>query len=620
MSAGILTECDPDGVLTLTFNDPTRSMNVLSNPVIRELACAIDAAIEDPAVKGLLLRSGKASFVAGADLRELLATLEKKPTLAEGFALSQRLQQALRRLETCGKPVVAAINGTALGGGLELCLACHYRVLTDDPTALIGLPEVTLGLLPGGGGTQRLPREIGIAAALPLMTRGTALTPRQALELGIVDALAPPEKTEACARAWLATAPSPSQPWDRKGYLLPGGGVMSAPVAQAFMLATAHTAKTTQRNYPAPMAILSAVFEGCNVPIDAGLTIESKHFATLVSGPVPRNMIRTLFVGKGMADKLAYRPPGIAPVPVNRLGIIGAGMTGAGVAYVAARAGLSVVLLDSSKALAQLGRTYLEGMSVKEVDRGGTTAAAAAASLERITPTADDADLAGCDLVVEAVAGSAPAAQRRDQFIGLHFFSSVDEMPLVEIIVGGDTSLQTVARALDFVAKIRKTPIVIKDGPGFYTSRVFGTYTTEGMKLLEEGVSPALIENAAISAGMPVGPLAKRMGLDDMFPRAANQPSVEDVKQRLLHIQALESSRCVEEGVITRPSDADIGSVFGIGFPSYTGGTLSYIDTIGIQRFVADCTHLAARCGARFQPSPWLIERAARGTPFHGTQ
>jgi 3-hydroxyacyl-CoA dehydrogenase/enoyl-CoA hydratase/3-hydroxybutyryl-CoA epimerase len=712
MSHTIKTECDDSGILTLTFNDPGRSMNVLSGEVISELAHTLEAAVLDPQVKALLICSAKAGFVIGADLRELLQILENRPTLAEGCRLSQRLTLVLRMMETCGKPVAAAINGTALGGGLELCLACHYRVLADDPKALMGLPEVTLGLLPGAGGTQRLPRLVGVAGALPLLTTGNSIAPHQALKLGIVHALAAPSDVVMQAREWLLSSPAPVQPWDKKGYDLPGGGVMTPPVAQALMHATARVARTTQRNYPAPIAILSAVFEGCSVPIDAALKIESNHFATLMVGPVPRNMIRTLFVSKGLVDKLAYRPTGIAAKPVRKLGVIGAGMMGAGVAHVAARAGIPVILLDSSQALASRGKAYSENVLTKECERGRLGTEAALASLKRITPTAEYADLAGCDLVIEAVfeqralkadvirkcetvisntvilasntstlpiTSLAQNLQRPEQFIGIHFFSPVERMPLVEIIVGRQTSQETLARALDFVATIRKTPIIVNDGRGFYTSRVFATYTAEGMKLLEEGVNPALIENAAVAAGMPVGPLAvsdevtlelqynatlqaerdlggafvapanyqvlktmvidlKRIGkraghgfyeyppnetkylwpgLSTLFPLAAIQPSLNEVKQRLLHIQALESARCFEEGVITRAADADIGSVLGIGFPSYTGGALSYIDTLGIDRFVADCAYLADRNGTRFEPSAWLRERAARSAPFH---
>jgi 3-hydroxyacyl-CoA dehydrogenase/enoyl-CoA hydratase/3-hydroxybutyryl-CoA epimerase len=712
MSHTIKTECDDNGILTLTFDDPLRSMNVLSQDVISELAHTLQAAVLDPQVKALLICSAKAGFVVGADLRELLEILENRPTLAAGCRLSQRLTLLLRMMETCGKPVAAAINGTALGGGLELCLACHYRVLADDPKALIGLPEVTLGLLPGAGGTQRLPRLVGVAGALPLLTTGNSIAPHQALKLGIVHALAAPSDVVKHAREWLVSAPVPVQPWDKKGYCLPGGGVMTPPVAQALTQATARVARTTQRNYPAPIAILSAVFEGCNVPIDAALKIESNHFATLLVGPVPRNMIRTLFVSKGLVDKLAYRPTGITAKPVRKLGVIGAGMMGAGVAHVAARAGIPVILLDSSQALANRGKAYSENVLTKEVERGRLGTEAALASLKRITATAEYADLAGCDLVIEAVfeqrelkadvirqcetvisstvilasntstlpiTSLAQNSQRPEQFIGIHFFSPVERMPLVEIIVGRQTSQETLARALDFVATIRKTPIIVNDGRGFYTSRVFATYTAEGMKLLEEGVNPALIENAAVAAGMPVGPLAvsdevtlelqynaalqgerdlgaafvapanyqvlktmvinlKRIGkraghgfyeyppnetkylwpgLSTLFPLAAIQPSLNEVKRRLLHIQALESARCFEEGVITRAADADIGSILGIGFPAYTGGALSYIDTIGIDRFVADCAYLAGRNGTRFEPSAWLRERAARGAPFH---
>lgn len=714
MTAVISTDMADNGILTLTFDDPDRPINVLSREVINEFAQAVDQAVDDRAVKSILLCSGKSTFVAGADLKELLALLQDGFTLAQGHALSQRLKLVLRRLESCGKPVAAAMNGTALGGGFELALACHYRVLSDDAKTLVGLPEVTLGLLPGGGGTQRLPRLIGIVAALPLLLQGTLLNAQQALSLGIVDQIAPPSQLNALARKWLESTATTHQPWDRKTYVLPGGGVMSAPVAQTFALATAKITKVSQRNYPAPIAILSAVFEGCNVPIDVGLEIESDYFATLLTGPVPRNMIRTLFVAKGMADKLSQRPKDIATRPVRKLGVLGAGMMGSGVAYVAARAGIDVVLLDSSLDLASKGKDLCGRILGSEMKRGRLTDSAAEVIIGRISPTTQYAHLAGSDMVIEAVfeqrdlkrdvigrgeatlapdatfatntstlpiSGLAASVQRPKQFIGIHFFSPVERMPLVEIIVGTETSSETVARALDFVAQLRKTPIVVRDGRGFFTSRVFGTFTAEGVALLSEGVNPALIENAALAAGMPVGPLAvsdevslelqynvvlqgerdlgplfvapvnyallktfvldlKRTGkksghgfyeypatgkkflwpgLSALIPRSIEQPSVGEVKRRLLHIQALEGARCVEEGVISRPTDADIGSVLGIGFPSYTGGVLSYIDTLGIRRFVEECNELAIRYGERYRPSPWLMERAARGQSFHGS-
>jgi 3-hydroxyacyl-CoA dehydrogenase/enoyl-CoA hydratase/3-hydroxybutyryl-CoA epimerase len=705
-------ECDAAGILTLCFADPSRPMNVLADAVIAELRAAVESAAADARVKGVLIRSAKTSFIVGADLKELVTAYERGITAAQGYAMSQALSQIFRRLETLGKPVAVAINGTALGGGLELCLACHHRVLSSDPKAGLGLPEVKVGLLPGAGGTQRLPRLLGIGNALPLLAEGGTVKPDRALSLGLVHALAPADETVQRAREWLLTGPEPIQPWDRKGFALPGGGVASREVIQTFMMASALVAKSTQHNYPAPIAILSAVYEGCNVPIDTGLKIESRYFGKLIADPTARNMMRTLFINKGAADKLAHRPTEFPRSAVAKLGVLGAGMMGAGIAYVAALAGIEVVLLDSALPLAEKGKDYTAKLLKKEIERGRSTEEQAAAVLARIKPTAGYGDLAGCDLVIEAVfeerqvkaevtgrceaviapgtvlasntstlpiTGLATNSSRPEQFIGMHFFSPVERMPLVEIIVGERTSRAAVARAMDLVGQLKKTPIVVNDGRGFYTTRVFGTYTAEGMKLLQDGASPALIENAATAAGMPVGPLAvsdevtlelqyraamqaqadlgsrfvppvnfevlqkfvlglKRIGrrtgggfydypaggkkhlwpgLAEVFPPLAEQPQVEEVKRRLLHIQALESARCFEEGIVTRAADGDLGSILGVGFPAWTGGTLSYIDTMGIERFVAECAAMAKRYGPRFKPSKWLKARAASGVSFH---
>ena len=515
------------------------------------------------------------------------------------------------------------------------------------------------------------------------------------------------------ARQWILQGGEGVQPWDRKGFRIPGGAGQTSPAAaQAFMVGTALTAKTTMRNYPAPLAILSCVYEGTQLPIDQGLAIESRYFGQLLAGSVARNLMRTMFVNKGLADKLARRPAGPPKSQVRRLGILGAGMMGAGVAYVSALAGMDVVLIDSTLELAEKGKEYSRRLLAKDVERGKRTQADVDAVLARIRPTVSYDDLAGVDLVIEAVfesreikadvtakaeaviprnavfasntstlpiSGLAQASKRPQQFIGIHFFSPVDRMPLVEIILGKKTSEDTLARALDYVGQLRKTPIVVNDSRGFYTSRCFGTFVYEGMAMLQEGVNPALVENAARMAGMPVGPLAvadevtidlqwkvirqtehdlgrrfvkpvaydvvrkfveelKRPGrrfgagfydypqdakkhlwpgLAEAFPRAMQQPAVDEVQKRLMYIQALETTRCMEEGVVTTAAEADLGSILGWGFPAWTGGTLSYIDTIGIRPFVAECDRLAKRYGKRFKPSKWLRERAKRDEPFH---
>jgi 3-hydroxyacyl-CoA dehydrogenase / enoyl-CoA hydratase / 3-hydroxybutyryl-CoA epimerase len=707
-------EVGEDGVALLTIDVPGSQMNVLTPEFESDLSAAIEHICGEAAIKGAVITSGKADvFIAGADLKDLV-TAYGRETLRHAYARSQRLSGLYRRLETCGKPVAAAINGLALGGGLELCLACHYRVLSDRPKAVLGLPEVKVGLLPGAGGTQRLPRLIGIAHALPMLLEGNPVAPEQALKLGIVHAVLPPDHLVMKAREWVTANRDAVQPWDSQGYRVPGGvGCLAPHAAESFQAGTARLAKSSMRNYPAPPAISAAVFEGTIVPIDLGLRIESKYFASLLVGPVARNLIRTMFINKGAADKLVRRPVGVAKSAVSRLGVLGAGMMGGGIAYAAAAAGIEVVLIDTTQELADRGKAYSANLLRKEIAKGRVTQEKANALLARITTTTDYAALAGSDLVVEAVfesrdikrdvtvkaaavlpdtaifasntstlpiSGLSQAFPRPEQFIGIHFFSPVERMPLVEIIKGRRTGDAALAKALDFVRQLRKTPIVINDSPGFFTSRVFGTFIDEGMAMLAEGVEPALIENTARMAGMPVGPLAisdevtielqlkvyeqavadglpksfqrlaaihvvkkmvalgrigrrggagfyeyppdgkKRLwaGLRELFPIAARQPEVEELKRRFLYIQALETVRCLEEGVIEHPADADLGSILGIGYPSWTGGVLSFVETIGLAEFVQRSGMLASRHGARFEPTQELIDRAAGNRSFYG--
>ncbi len=705
---------DADGIATLTLDVAGKPMNVLEPVFNAELAAAVEAAVADSNVKGIVITSGKAAFVAGADIKELVEAYDRGITPAEAATWSQALNRLYRRIETCGKPVAAAVNGLALGGGLEMALACHYRVLADDPKAVVGLPEVKIGLLPGAGGTQRVPRLIGVMAAAKLLTDGNPIAPAEAKKLGLVHELAPAAEVVARARAWLLGTPDAVAPWDKKGFRIPGGGNSLSPaVTQTMMGGTALIAKMTLRNYPAPQEILAAIYEGCSVPFDKGLLVESKHFGRLLSGPVARNLMRTMFVNKGLVDKLARRPADVPKWQVKKLGILGAGMMGAGIAHVSALAGMDVVLIDSTQAAAEKGKAYSAKLLQKEVDRGRRKEESRDAVLARIMPTTDYALLKGCELVIEAVfedrnikadvtaktevvlgrdavfasntstlpiTGLAKASKRPANFIGIHFFSPVEKMPLVEIIKGKRTSTETVARAMDYVGQLRKTPIVVNDSRGFFTSRVFGTYCAEGARMLEEGITPALIENAGRMAGMPVGPLAvtdevsielsykvmkqtaadlgdkyepstawpvvrhfvedlqrlgrksgggfydypadgspKRLwaGLAQEYPPAAVQPDVAELRQRLLHIQALETARCVEEGVLESSMEGDLGSILGIGFPAWAGGALSYIDTVGIAQFVKDCEVLAKRHGKRFKPSKWLKDKAARGEGFY---
>lgn len=704
---------DAGGIAVLTIDIEDRSMNLMTAEFLQDLMTAIDRISSDDKVIGAVITSAKTSFMAGADLLHFVRSFDPAAKPQDVYAWCRNLQQTLRKMETCGKPVAAAINGTALGGGLEVCLACHYRVAADNPKAVLGQPEVTVGLIPGGGATQRLPRMIGIEKSLQLITQGTHLEPAEALELGIVNELVAPGSELAAAKNWVRESGDPEQPWDKKGFRIPGGaGLMNPSAIQTFMVGTALLQKMTDHNYPAPIAIMSAVYEGTVLPIDKALDVESKYFASMLMNPVSRNMIRTLFINKGAADKLVRRPKGPGPRPVRKLGILGAGMMGAGIAFVSARAGIGVVLLDTSKDKAEAGKDYSRGLLQKRIDRGRMSSDEAAGVLERIDTTTDFADLGACELVIEAVfedrkikaevtakteavvaddtilssntstlpiTGLARASSRPEQFIGIHFFSPVDKMPLVEVIVGEMTNDTAIAQALDYVRQIRKTPIVVNDSRGFYTSRVFGVFSREGISMLAEGINPALIENAARHAGMPVGPLAvtdevtlelsyhvmqqakadladdyvastadaviskfveeldrkgKRFGrgfyeypaggrkflwpgLKDFYPLAVEQPSADEVKKRLLYSQAIETVRCMEEGVVTHPADADVGSVFGWGFPPYTGGTISFIETEGLKRFVAEADRLTKTYGERFAVPEQLRSMAENGQTFY---
>ncbi len=704
---------DDDGIARVVFDRPGKSMNTLTAEVVEELAATVDEIASNDRIRGAVITSGKPAFCAGADLIDIVDEIDPEADPNEVLAKTARLSAVCRQLETCGKPVAAAINGTALGGGLEIALACHYRVCADEPKARLGQPEVKVGLMPGAGGTQRLPRLIGLEASLPLLLQGTEVSPAKAAELGIVSALVEPGTEADAAARWVREAGTPEQPWDQKGFRFPGGaGLMHPKAVQTQMFGTALLQKTTHHNYPAPIAIMSAVYEGSVLPMDRALAIESRYFAKLMTSVEARNMVRTLFVHKGYADKLVRRPDGVEPGTVRRVGILGAGMMGAGIAWVSARAGIDVVLLDTTVEKAERGRDYSRSLAEKQVERGRMRADEAEDLLARITATDDYGELAGCDYVVEAVfedrdvkadvtaraeavipsgaifgsntstlpiTGLAEKSKRPEQFIGIHFFSPVEKMPLVEVIVGEKTGDEAIARTLDYVRQIRKTPIVVSDSRGFYTSRVFGTYTREGMAMLAEGVRPALIENVARHAGMPVGPLEvtdevslelawkvmtqtkkdlggdyvetpadqvletmveklgrrgrragggfyeypadadKRLwpGLSAHFTVAESQPDPEQVRKRLLYVQALDAVRCLEEGVLGHPADGDVGAVFGWGFPPYTGGPFSLIESVGLQVFVDEAERLASACGERFEPPDILRRLAREGRSFY---
>lgn len=716
MTPSIRHDIDADGITTLTIDVPGQSMNVIGAPFLSDLAALLDWIVADDSVKGVVIASGKQSgFMAGMDLKAMEALLADSDDMGGLFGRVFELNRLLRRLETCGKPVACAIEGACLGGGFELALACHYRVVGDDPKTQLGLPECLLGLIPGGGGTQRMPRLTGVQTALTYMLQGKLFRPADGLALKLLDAVVPAGTALAAARAWVMSNPDAhTQPWDRKGFKVPGGaGAMNPAFVQNFIGAVPMMVKQTQHNIHGPAALLSAVYEGLQLPMDRAIRVESKYFAKVLADAQARSMVRTLFVNKQAAERGARRPATVAPAPTRKLAMLGAGMMGAGIASVAAQAGMEVVLLDRDMVAAETGKAHAQAELAARVAKGSLTEEKMAQIRARITPATDFAALAGSDFVIEAVFedpgikaqvtrkveavlgpdtifGSntstlpigtlAGAWSKPENFIGIHFFSPVERMPLVEVILGPKTGEAALAKALDFIAQIRKTPIVVNDSRGFYTSRCFATYVGEGTQMLAEGINPALIENMGRQLGMPVGPLAvsdevsielglkvmqatrdalgtayrpsaaddvlekmvvqldrrgrkngrgyydypadggsKRLwpGLTQHFHPAAEQPSPEDVRERLLYRQLIECARCLEEGVLSGPEDGDIGAIFGWGFAAHTGGPFSHMDNLGIGTVVGVLDRLAGIHGDRFTPTAQLREMAASGRRFY---
>jgi 3-hydroxyacyl-CoA dehydrogenase/enoyl-CoA hydratase/3-hydroxybutyryl-CoA epimerase len=708
MNKAISLTVGDDGILVASMNLPGRPMNVVGD----ELMAGIDVAMErlaDPALKGLVLTSGKADFCAGGDL-DRMSTWTKAQ---QAFEASMAMKQLLRRMELQGKPVVAAINGHALGGGLELALACHARIAIDEPRLKLGQPEVKLGLLPGGGGTVRLPRLLGIQQALQICAEGGDLSPAQALGMGLLTAVAR-DRDDLLdqAKAWVVANPKPKQPWDQPKFRMPGGDSRSPAMAKLFAVAPSIAAAKSQGNYPAVQHIMSSLFEGGLMDFDNACVVESRYFAACVVSQASQNMIGTLWYQLNACRKGASRPTGVATSKVRQLGVLGAGMMGAGIAYVSAKAGIQVVLLDSTLEAAERGKGYAQGLLDKAVQRGRSSAEKRDALLACITPTTDFEALAGCDLVIEAVfedravkaevtrrvqavlgadvvfasntstlpiTGLAEASAKPENFIGLHFFSPVDKMPLVEIIVGKATSNETLAKGFDYVLQIGQTPIVVNDSRGFYTSRVFATYVMEGIAMLEEGVHPRSIEVAGLQAGMPMPPLALQdeislslglhvadqtkqdlaaegkdyaehpgigavrqlceigrigkkagkgfydwsaggkllwPGLAAMFPVATQQPDLREIIDRLMFAQANEAARCFEEGVLRSTADGNIGSIFGWGFAPFHGGALQFINAMGAAVFVARARELATICGPRFEPAAVVVRQSETGGRF----
>jgi 3-hydroxyacyl-CoA dehydrogenase/enoyl-CoA hydratase/3-hydroxybutyryl-CoA epimerase len=715
---------DPDGIALVTWDSPGRPMNLIDRKVVEELAAILDEVVGSPAIKGAVITSGKDSFCAGADLgmldqmrREFAETARargEEAAVAALFDESRKLSLLYRRIETCGKPWVAAINGVALGGGFELCLACHHRVAAQG-RAVVGLPEVRLGLFPGAGGTQRVARVLQPADALRFLLRGDQLRADQAQALKLIDAVVGASDLVRSAKDWIKAIGSAKAPWDSDGFKLPGGPVYSKAGMNTFPAAIALYRRETYDNYPAARAILQVVYEGLQLPMDSALRVESRWFAKILRSPEAAAMIRSLFVSMQEINKGARRPPSAPASSLATVGVVGAGFMGAGIAFVTAKAGLKVVLIDRDQATADKGKARSQELMTAEVERGRATSAERDALLARIAATADYGALRDCDLVIEAVfedrgvkaetigkveavisertifgsntstlpiTSLAQLSKRPANFIGVHFFSPVERMALVELIIGKATGEAALAAAMDYVRAIRKTPIVVNDSRGFYTSRVVGTYLREGHLMLAEGVPAAMIENTGRMAGMPVGPLAlndevavdlawkilkateadlgaagvdarqkallqqmveklgrlgrkngkgfydypqdgrKRLwpGLADLQKKKLDPDGIDvtELKLRLLVIQALESARCVEEGVITDVREADIGSILGFGFAPFSGGTLSYIDTMGAKPFVELCRRLEKKHGGRFKPGKLLAEMAARGETFYG--
>jgi 3-hydroxyacyl-CoA dehydrogenase / enoyl-CoA hydratase / 3-hydroxybutyryl-CoA epimerase len=711
---------DGDGIVTLTLDDPTQPVNTMRARFVDDLdTVARRMERERDAVTGVIITSAKSTFFAGGDLRELIqATPDVAADVAAG---SDRIKAALRTIETLGVPVVAALNGSALGGGLEIALACHHRIAVEDGKAVFGLPEVTLGLLPGGGGVVRTVRLLGIAnALLNVLVQGQQMKVAKAVEVGIVDATAPDvDAMLAAARTWIAEHPRSRQPFDEKGYRIPGGGPSHPAFAANSPAIPANLKKQTKgAHYDAPHHIVCAAIEGASVSVDRAFEVETRYFVDLVcNSPQAKNMTQAFFFDLQAIDKGASRPDGYDRWRATKVAVLGAGMMGAGIAYQCAKSGIEVVLKDVSLENAQRGKSYSEKLVATGVERGKVTEEKGRALLARITPTDSYDDLAGCDLVIEAVFEStelkhrvfadtepvvAPEAllcsntstlpitelatgvQRQEDFIGLHFFSPVDKMPLVEIIKGERTSDSALAKAVDVVQQIKKTPIVVNDSRGFFTSRVIGTFINEAVAMLGEGVHPVTIERAGEMAGYPAAPLQLMDELTLTLPRKIaaeyraeverrggtytphpgqaivdrlveefgregrsagagfyeygedgtrtrlwpglvehfHDPSVEvpfdDLKERMLFVEAIETVRCLDEGVLETFEDANIGSIFGIGFPAWTGGVAQYVDQYpgGTTGFVARCKELADAYGDRFQPPASLVAKAEAGEPL----
>ncbi|MEJ6624714.1 MAG: 3-hydroxyacyl-CoA dehydrogenase NAD-binding domain-containing protein [Flavobacteriaceae bacterium] len=699
---------DSDGIGTLVINQTEESTNLFSEAFIIQYIEVAQQAIADENVKGVIVTSGKPIFMAGADLRALLEDITDKKAFTDSVI---NLHTGLRSIETGGKPFVAAINGTALGGGLELCLACHHRIALNSTKIKIGFPEIKVGLFPGGGGTVKAPYLLGIQTALMYLLQGIEARPQKALKDGLIDAVAETEEEMlAAAKAFILATPNPVQPWDNKRHKIPGGGIWTPNGIQTLAGASGNVGKLTHGNYPSAQKIVKVIHDGLQIPIDRALEVEARNFTHAVCSKEAKNMIRTGFFAIQDAAKGKARPKDQPKYEINKLGVLGAGMMGAGIAYVSAKAGMDVVLKDVSLEGAEKGKSYSTALLDKAIAKKRSTPEKKEALLAKITPTDNPNAVEGSDLIIEAVFenvdlkdrvtketeavlaedkiyGSntstipisllAKSSKRPENFIGLHFFSPVDKMPLVEIIVGEKTEDKAIAAAVDYTVAIKKVPIVVNDSRGFFTSRCFGTFVSEGMFLLEEGVPAPMLERIATKIGMPVGPLAvhdevsltlsvhifesdpaekqesekrtyaivknlvenhnrtgkrdgagfydypkggqKKLwpGLKEIFTPNLEAVSEETITKRLLSRQVLESYRCLDEGVLRSSTDGDIGSILGWGFPIFTGGALSYIDYVGMDNFIADCDAFKTAYGAHWEVPQSLRALAAAGKSIH---
>jgi 3-hydroxyacyl-CoA dehydrogenase/enoyl-CoA hydratase/3-hydroxybutyryl-CoA epimerase len=717
MTDTIRWEQDADGIVTLTLDDPTQRANTMTDAFRSSLTTVVNRLeAENDSVSGVIIASAKGTFFAGGDINALARVSAED---VHHFAASlDQVKADFRKLERLGKPTVAALNGAALGGGLEIALSCNHRIALDNPKSQFGLPEVTLGLLPGAGGVVRIVRLLGVVDGLTkVLLHGSRYAPAEALQVGIVhEVVATPQELISKARAWIKANPETRQPWDDPNYRMPGGAPDDPRLAAVLPALAANLRKQLKgAPIPAPHHILCAAVEGASVDFDTALSIESRYFVDLAKGQTAKNMMQAFWFDLNAINGGGSRPAGYEKRNAQKVAVIGAGMMGAGIAYVSARNGIDVVLKDVSLEAAEKGKSYSTKLLDKAVQRGKMTETKRDEILARITPTADYADLEGCDLVVEAVfenvslkhdvfgelekvvapdallgsntstlpiTGLAEGVERKQDFIGLHFFSPVDKMPLLEIIRGEQTSDEALARALDYSAQIKKTPIVVNDSRGFFTSRVIGTFINEALAMLGEGVPPATIEQATTQAGYPVGALqltdelnmelyqkiqaenreaagpsyvphpaeavvdtmvkagrpgklrgagffdydeaGKRTGLwsglTDAFPVTVDPETIDlrELEERMLVIEAVESARCVEEGVIVETADANIGSIMGIGFPPWTGGVLQYINGYpgGIAAFVARADEFAAKYGPRFEPNPLLRKKTENNEKF----